>query len=95
MDFIIFGFMDNLVLIIGMYYSYASVEFYLEKYFENIKANPLILACVSAGLGNTFSDGVGFLVTGNFAYMTLTMIGCLIGMIIIPIMQTSRKKQTV
>jgi len=95
MDFIIFGFMDNLVLIIGMYYSYASVEFYLEKYFENIKANPLILACVSAGLGNTFSDGVGFLVTGNFAYMSLTMIGCLIGMIIIPIMQISRKKQTV
>ena len=95
MDFIIFGFMDNLVLIIGMYYSYASVEFYLEKYFENIKANPLILACVSAGLGNTFSDGVGFLVTGNFMYMSLTMIGCLIGMIIIPIMQTSRKKQTV
>lgn len=95
MDFIIFGFMDNAVLISGMYFSYTSVEFYLDKYFEDIKANPLVLACVSAGLGNTFSDGVGFLVTGNFAYMSLTMIGCLIGMIIIPIMQISRKKQTV
>tara|TARA_R110001632_G_scaffold137512_1_gene253139 strand:- start:737 stop:1024 length:288 start_codon:yes stop_codon:yes gene_type:complete len=93
MDFIIFGFMDNLVLIIGMFFSYASIEFYIEKYFENIKANHLILASVSAGLGNTFSDGIGFLVTGNFTYMTLTMIGCLIGMIIIPIMHCSRSKK--
>ena len=95
MDFIIFGFMDNAVLVLGMMYSYTSVEFYLDKYFENIKANPLILACISAGLGNTFSDGVGFLVTGNFMYMSLTMIGCLIGMIIIPIIHCSRKKQIV
>ena len=95
MDFVIFGFMDNAVLVLGMMYSYTSVEFYLDKYFENIKANPLILACISAGLGNTFSDGVGFLVTGNFMYMSLTMIGCLIGMIIIPIIHCSRKKQIV
>ena len=87
--------MDNAVLVLGMMYSYTSVEFYLDKYFENIKANPLILACISAGLGNTFSDGVGFLVTGNFMYMSLTMIGCLIGMIIIPIIHCSRKKQIV
>lgn len=57
MDFIIFGFMDNFILIL------------------------------SAGLGNTFSDGVGFLVTGNFTWMALTIVGCLIGMVIIPIMQ--------
>ena len=87
MDFIIFGFMDNFILILGMYFSYTSVEYYLEKYFENVHADKLVLACVSAGLGNTFSDGIGFLVTGNFTWMTLTIVGCLIGMIIIPIMQ--------
>ena len=33
------------------------------------------------------SDGIGFLVTGNFTWMALTIVGCLIGMVIIPIMQ--------
>ena len=32
MDFIVFGFMDNFILILGMYFSYTSVEYYLEKY---------------------------------------------------------------
>ena len=85
-DFIIFGFMDNFILILGMYFSYTSVEYYLDKYFKSVKANPLVLACVSAGLGNTFSDGCGFLVTANFEYMAYTMIGCILGMIIIPVL---------
>lgn len=93
MTFLVFGFVDNAVLVLGMMYSYTSIEFYLEKYFENIKGNPLVLACVSAGLGNTFSDAIGFLATGNLLYMSLTMIGCLIGMIIIPIMHCSRKSK--
>jgi hypothetical protein len=93
MEFFIFGFTDNAVLICGMYYSYASIEFYLEKYFNGFKSDPLVLACISAGLGNTFSDGVGFLVTGNFYYMTLTMIGCLVGMLIIPIMHCRRAQK--
>ena len=46
-----------------------------------------MLACVSAGLGNTFSDALGFLVTGNFTWTALTIVGCLLGMIIIPIME--------
>ena len=87
MEFLIFGYTDNAVLICGMYYSWSSIEFYLEKYFNGFKADPLILACISAGLGNTFSDGIGFLVTGNFYYMTLTMIGCVVGMSTIPMMQ--------
>ena len=93
MTFLIFGFMDNLVLIVSMYYSYLSIEFYIEKYFDDFKADRLVLACISAGFGNTFSDGVGFLVTGNFYYMTLTMIGCLVGMLIIPIMHCRRAQK--
>jgi hypothetical protein len=90
MDFVIFGFTDNFVLILGMYFSYTSVEFYLDKYlksFERNASNQLMLACVSAGLGNTFSDALGFLVTGNFTWTALTIVGCLLGMIIIPIME--------
>ena len=93
MTFLIFGFMDNLVLIVSMYYSYLSIEFYIEKYFDDFKADRLVLACISAGFGNTFSDGIGFLVTGNFYYMTLTMIGCLVGMLIIPIMHCRRAQK--
>jgi hypothetical protein len=84
MEFIIFGFMDNFILIIGMYFSYLNVEYYLEKYLNY--TNKIIVGCVSAGLGNTFSDAVGFAVTGNFTWMALTVIGCLLGVAIIPVM---------
>ena len=91
MEFIIFGFMDNFILILGMYYSFLSVENWLEKTFNiAAKADPLVLACVCGGLGNTFSDAVGFLATLNIEWMLLTIIGCLLGMVIIPIMQKMR-----
>jgi hypothetical protein len=83
MDFVIFGFTDNFVLILGMYFS---LDKYL-KSFERNASNQLMLACVSAGLGNTFSDALGFLVTGNFTWTAFTIVGCLLGMIIIPIME--------
>lgn len=89
--FIIFGFMDNFILILSMYFSYCSIEYYLERYFENIKADPILLACISAGLGNTFSDAIGFAVSLNFAYMGWTIAGCLLGMLIIPVMQLIKK----
>ena len=88
MDFIIFGFMDNLILIIGMYFSYLNVEYYLNKYLNY--TDKLVIACVSAGLGNTFSDAVGFAVTANFNWMALTIIGCLLGMTIIPLINRWR-----
>jgi len=50
MDFIIFGFMDNFILIIGMYFSYLNVEYYLNKYLNY--TDKLVIACVSAGLGS-------------------------------------------
>jgi hypothetical protein len=93
MDFIIFGFMDNFLLILGMYYSYASIERWLKKYWfdtDNVKMK-LALASVSAGLGNTFSDAMGFLVTGNFKWTILTIIGCLLGMLVIPLIEKFRR----
>ena len=83
----IMGHVDNVLLAVGIYYSLASIEHYMDAYFTNYKASPQVLACVSGCLANTISDGVGFLVTGNFTWMTLTIVGCLIGMVIIPIMK--------
>jgi len=92
MEFIIFGFMDNFVLILGMYYSFLSVENWLESKFNiDTKADPVVLACVAGGLGNTFSDAIGFLATLNIEWMLLTIAGCLLGMIIIPVMQKIKK----
>jgi len=93
-DFIIFGFMDNFILILGMYYSFLSIENYLERKFNiNSKNNALMVACICAGLGNTFSDATGFAVTLNFEMMLYTVIGCLLGMLIIPIMEKLNKKR--
>lgn len=88
MDFIIFGFMDNFILILGMCYSYLSIEYYLDKYLNY--SNRLVVAYVSAGFGNTFSDAVGFAVTANFQWMLLTIVGCLLGMTIIPLINKLR-----
>ena len=91
-DFIIFGFMDNFILILGMYYSFLSIETYLERKFNiNSKNNALMVACIGAGFGNTFSDATGCAVTLNVEMMIYTVIGCLLGMLIIPIMEKLRK----
>jgi hypothetical protein len=84
--------MDNFVLVLGMYYSFLSIEAYLERKFNiNSKNNALMVACICAGLGNTFSDATGFAITFNFEMMFYTVIGCLLGMLIIPIMEKLRK----
>jgi len=84
----IMGYVDNVLLIVGIYYTLASVETYLERYFENYKASPVVLASISGGLGNTFSDGVGFLVTGQVQWAIFVMLGCLVGMLmVIPFME--------
>jgi len=89
-DLIIFimGNVDNVLLIVGIYHTLANVETYLEKYFENYKASPVVLASISGGLANTFSDGVGFLVTGQMQWAIFVMLGCLSGMLmVIPFME--------
>ncbi len=91
MDFIIFGFVDNFVLIIGIYFSYTKLEVYLEKTFKVTKMSPLIISSISAGLGNTFGDAMGFLVTGNFNFMGLTITGCLLAMTLIPLIEKFKK----
>jgi hypothetical protein len=84
----IMGYVDNVLLIVGIYYTLASVETYLERYFENYKASPVVLASISGGLGNTFSDGVGFLVTGQIQWALFVMLGCLVGMLmVVPFME--------
>ena len=77
---LLFGFIDNFVLLLG---SYFGLE--VDKYFEG---NGLRGAVIGAGLGNALSDGVGALIDpamdGMFIGITL---GCLLALLLIPIME--------
>jgi len=84
----IMGYVDNFLLIVGIYYTLASVETWLDKYFSKSLQTPVVLASISGGLGNTFSDGVGFLVTGQVQWALFVMLGCLAGMLmVVPFME--------
>ncbi len=83
----VMGNIDNILLALGIYYSLASIEKYMESCFINYKASPQVLACISGCLANTVSDGAGFLATGSWEWALWVMFGCLTGMLIIPLME--------
>lgn len=80
-DFIIFGITDNAVMIFGAFTGYE-VERYLPKRFQLGHLMPI----VGAGLGNTVSDFMGGVMATNMPLAFGSAIGCLIGLILIPIM---------
>ena len=80
-DFIIFGITDNAVMIFGAFTGYE-VEKYLPKRFQLGALMPI----VGAGLGNTVSDFAGGVMAGNMELAVGTGIGCLIGLITIPLL---------
>ena len=85
-DFIIFGFLDNFILIISVYFSALSIENWIESKF-NIKGNTVLICAVVGSISNTVSDGIGFLATLNIEYMVFTILGCLIAIAVIPIIE--------
>ena len=86
MDGLIFGFIDNLFVIIGAHYGYE-----LDKIF-NFKCNAFDKkrnALLGAGLGNTVSDFLGAVFDPTMHGMVLGIfIGCLIPLVIVPFMKT-------
>lgn len=80
-DFIIFGITDNAVMIFGAFTGYE-VEKYLPKRFRLGALMPI----VGAGLGNTVSDFMGGVMATNMPLAFGSAIGCLIGLVLIPIM---------
>lgn len=80
-DFIIFGITDNAVMIFGAFTGYE-VEKYLPKRFQLGALMPI----VGAGLGNTASDFAGGVMAGNTELAIGTAIGCIIGLVTIPLL---------
>jgi hypothetical protein len=87
MEHIFFGFVDNAILILGVYCSFSSVEYWLERWSAGASCNPLIAAAISGGIGNTVSDLLGWALQGKFFWASLVALGCLLGMLIIPVAQ--------
>lgn len=78
LDYIIFGIIDNAVMIFG---AFSGLE--VEKAFA--KKRSCYGAVIGAGLGNALSDFLGGLGSGNLTLASGTAIGCLIGLLFIPL----------
>ena len=80
---LIFGMVDNGVLIPG---AYTVLE--IDRFF---KGNGQVGAILGAGVGNTVSDGLGAVIDPTMNHMIIGIIlGCLIPLIIIPIIETRK-----
>lgn len=78
-DYIIFGIVDNGVMILGAFTG-LEVERYLPRRFRLGAIMPI----VGAGIGNTVSDFMGGVAAGNATLAIGTGLGCLIGLLFIP-----------
>ena len=78
-EYITFGIIDNLVMIIGAMTGYE-VERYLPKSLQKGLG-----AVIGAGLGNATSDWLGGFVAGNLSMANGTAVGCIIGLGFIPV----------
>ena len=85
-DFIIFGIVDNAIMILGAMTG-LSVEKYLPKAFQKG-----IGTVMGAGIGNAVSDFMGGASTASWDLAFGTAIGCIIGLIFIPIFNIVAKK---
>lgn len=88
MDGIIFGFIDNAVLIAGAVTGYE-VERFLPRRFQ-----VGVGAIAGAGVGNTVSDALGAVLDPALIHMTGGIVlGCLIPLVVIPLIavRNSRK----
>ena len=80
---LVFGMVDNGVLILG---AYTGLE--IDRFF---KGKGALGAILGAGVGNTVSDGLGAAIDPTMSHMIIGIIlGCLIPLILIPIIETRR-----
>jgi L-aminopeptidase/D-esterase-like protein len=70
-DFIIFGIVDNAIMILG-----AMTGLSIEKYLPKV---------IGAGIGNAVSDFMGGATTASWELAFGTAFGCIIGLVFIPL----------
>ena len=87
-DYIIFGIIDNAVMLTGAIYGVS-----LEKKLPKKLQTGFLGATIGAGLGNAFSDFLGGLGSGNIPLAIGTASGCLIALALIPIYMQFKTKE--
>ena len=86
MQGLVFGIIDNSIMIVGAFWG-LSIEKILPK-----KIQVGLGAIIGAGIGNAVSDFFGGLGEGNLELACGTFIGCIIALILIPIINKLRRK---
>ena len=87
MEYIIFGFIDNGVMLCGALFGIS-----IERKFSKKLQTGFLGATLGAGLGNTFSDFLGGLGATNLELAFGSAIGCLVALILIPLYLTFKMK---
>ena len=86
MQYIIFGIVDNGVMIIGALFG-LEVERLLPKRLQYGLG-----AVIGAGIGNACSDFLGGVFAGNMKLAVGTGVGCIIGLVLIPIITIWKRR---
>lgn len=89
---LIFGLIDNGVLILAFYFTYLNLEILIERKL-NIKVSAFLIGVYSAGISNSISDALGFLLQAEFVAGVIVGLGCLIAMALIPVLEYFKNKK--
>ena len=84
-DAVLFGIVDNGVMLVGAFFGLG-----LEKYLPG-RLQVGLGAIIGAGLGNTVSDFMGGAASLNWALAFGTAVGCLIALVLIPVIHSIKK----
>ena len=85
MEGIVFGLIDNGIMIVGAFFG-LGIEKFLPKRFQ-----VGLGAVIGAGIGNAVSDFFGGLGEGNLELACGTFIGCILALVCIPILHKFRR----
>ena len=77
-DFLIFGFVDNGIMLLGALYGLHFEKYLPKKYQVGLGA------VYGAGFGNAVSDFMGGMASLNYGLAFGSFIGCLIALLLVP-----------
>ena len=84
-DYLIFGFVDNGIMLLGALYG-LHIEKYLPKKYQ-----VGLGAVYGAGFGNAVSDWAGGAATANWSLAFGTFFGCLVALALVPALVKAKK----
>lgn len=86
MDYLVFGVVDNGVMLLGAMFGLEIESFLPKKYFKTGMG-----AVVGAGIGNATSDFLGGVFAGNMLLAVGTGVGCLMALTAIPVINYMKR----